>query len=90
MIRKSEFVAKSQFLFNFHIELKSVPLFKIKMICILLVAGHASSLEAEIAADRSGKYSHLEGVPKVLKIYGAGGPLLFLKSTWFKIFLGYR
>ena len=51
------------------------------MICILLVAGHASSLEAEIAADRSGKYSHLEGVPKVLKMYGARGPQLFFKST---------
>ncbi|XP_023345384.1 glucuronokinase 1 [Eurytemora carolleeae] len=42
------------------------------MICILLVAGHASSLEAEIAADRSGKYSHLEGVPKAL-YPGVGG-----------------
>ena len=81
MIRISEFVAKSQFLFNFHIELKSVPSSKIKMICILLVAGHASSLEAEIAADRSGKYSHLEGVPKVLKMFEAMGPQLFFKST---------
>ena len=51
------------------------------MICILLVAGHASSLEAEIAADRSGKYSHLEGVPKVLKMFEAMGPQLFFKST---------
>jgi hypothetical protein len=37
------------------------------MICILLVAGHTSCLEAEIEADPRGLYAHLEGVPKVTR-----------------------
>ena len=37
-----------------------------KMICILLVAGHETSLDDEIKSDESGKYFHLEGVPKAL------------------------
>ena len=42
------------------------------MICIILVAGHESSLDNEIRNDQSGKYSHLEGVPKAL-LPGVGG-----------------
>ena len=42
------------------------------MKCILLVAGHEATLDAEIKADISGKYSHLEGVPKAL-MPGVGG-----------------
>ena len=40
-----------------------------EMICILLVAGHASGLEAELKSDPRGIYAHLEGVPKVTKHY---------------------
>ena len=36
-----------------------------EMICILLVAGHASSLESEIKNHPTGQYQHLEGIPKV-------------------------
>jgi hypothetical protein len=36
------------------------------MKCILLVAGHEPDLDREIRSDDSGKYAHLEGVPKAL------------------------
>ena len=42
------------------------------MICIILVAGHENSLNNEIRNDKSGKYSHLEGIPKAL-LPGVGG-----------------
>ena len=42
------------------------------MKCILLVAGHSPDLEDEIHSDESGKYSHLEGIPKAL-MPGVGG-----------------
>jgi glucuronokinase len=42
------------------------------MICILLVAGHETSLDEEIRSDISGQFAHLEGVPKAL-LPGVGG-----------------
>ena len=42
------------------------------MICIILVAGHETSLEEEIRNDTTGQFSHLESVPKAL-LPGAGG-----------------
>uniref|UniRef100_A0A3Q4GDD0 Uncharacterized LOC102783847 n=1 Tax=Neolamprologus brichardi TaxID=32507 RepID=A0A3Q4GDD0_NEOBR len=42
------------------------------MICILLVAGHGTVLEAQIKNDETGLYSHLSGVPKAL-LPGIGG-----------------
>ncbi|KAJ4935957.1 hypothetical protein JOQ06_017482 [Pogonophryne albipinna] len=42
------------------------------MICILLVAGHGTVLEAQIKNDETGLYSHLTGVPKAL-LPGVGG-----------------
>ena len=42
------------------------------MICIILVAGHETNLDKEIRNDQSGKYSHLEGIPKAL-LPGVGG-----------------
>ncbi|XP_029964462.1 uncharacterized protein LOC115400605 [Salarias fasciatus] len=42
------------------------------MICILLVAGHGTVLEAQIQNDDTGLYSHLSGVPKAL-LPGTGG-----------------
>ena len=34
---------------------------KVKMICIILVAGHETNLDQEIHADQTGQYRHLEG-----------------------------
>ncbi|KAF1393653.1 hypothetical protein PFLUV_G00018270 [Perca fluviatilis] len=42
------------------------------MICILLVAGHGTVLEAQIRNDDTGLYSHLTGIPKAL-LPGIGG-----------------
>uniref|UniRef100_A0AAQ4R4Z0 Glucuronokinase with putative uridyl pyrophosphorylase n=1 Tax=Gasterosteus aculeatus aculeatus TaxID=481459 RepID=A0AAQ4R4Z0_GASAC len=42
------------------------------MICILLVAGHGTVLEAQIKNDDTGLYSQLAGVPKAL-LPGTGG-----------------
>ncbi|XP_046854466.1 uncharacterized protein LOC124447545 [Xenia sp. Carnegie-2017] len=42
------------------------------MICIILVAGHGTKLENEIKNDPSGKFNHLQGVPKAL-LPGVGG-----------------
>ncbi len=43
----------------------------ITMICILLVAGHDTSLDEEIKRESS-RFGHLEGVPKAL-LPGVGG-----------------
>ena len=37
-----------------------------QMVCLIFVAGHDDLLQREIAADRSGRYEHLRGVPKAL------------------------
>ena len=42
------------------------------MICIILVAGHDTFLEQEIRSDDTGKFLHLEGIPKAL-LPGVGG-----------------
>ena len=42
------------------------------MICIILVAGHETSLDEEIRNDVTGQFSHLEGTPKAL-LPGVGG-----------------
>ncbi|XP_028400045.1 glucuronokinase 1-like isoform X2 [Dendronephthya gigantea] len=42
------------------------------MICIILVAGHGTILENEIKNDKTGAFTHLQGVPKAL-LPGVGG-----------------
>ena len=51
-----------------------------KMICIILVAGHNSDLDLQILDDDSGRYEHLQGVPKAL-LPGFGGKKI-LDSWW--------
>lgn len=50
------------------------------MICIFLVAGHQPQLDSDIKNDCSGRYTHLEGVPKAL-LPGVGGKRI-LDSWW--------
>ena len=46
------------------------------MKCVLLVAGHSTRLEAEVAADTSGRYASLIGTPKALFPGADGKPIL--------------
>ncbi|EGD74001.1 hypothetical protein PTSG_05698 [Salpingoeca rosetta] len=46
------------------------------MKCVILVAGHATRLEAELRADTSGKYASLVGIPKALLPGPDGRPIL--------------
>eukprot|EP00094_Tigriopus_californicus_P010415 TCALIF_10047-PA protein Name:"Similar to GLCAK2 Probable glucuronokinase 2 (Arabidopsis thaliana)" AED:0.09 eAED:0.09 QI:195/0.5/0.6/1/0.75/0.8/5/28/500 len=50
------------------------------MICVLLVAGHQPQLDWDVKQDISGRYVHLEGVPKAL-LPGVGGKKI-LDSWW--------
>eukprot|EP00124_Ichthyophonus_hoferi_P002995 Ihof_evm1s233 gene=Ihof_evmTU1s233 len=52
------------------------------MLCIILVAGHGTRLEDEIARDTSGKYDHLLSIPKaLLPVPPTGKPILTLWWT---------
>ena len=46
------------------------------MKCIILTAGHATKLEAEIRADASGNFAHLSNKPKALLPGPDGRPVL--------------
>ena len=52
------------------------------MVCIILVAGHDDLLEREIAADDSGEYEHLRGVPKALLPATRDGEETILGRWW--------
>ncbi len=65
------------------------------MKCVILVAGHGDSLEAEVLADDSGRYSHLEGVPKALMPAGAqpgggAGSRRRILDCWWDLIKGRR
>ncbi|XP_065898856.1 uncharacterized protein [Dysidea avara] len=55
------------------------------MICIILVAGHSALLEAEILADKSGKYTHLIGVPKALLPARPGHSQETILDCWWNV-----
>ena len=46
------------------------------MKCVILTAGHATKLEAEIRAEQSGEFAHLSNKPKALLPGPDGRPLL--------------
>ena len=52
------------------------------MVCLIFVAGHDDLLEREIAADVSGEYEHLRGVPKALLPASRGGEETILGRWW--------
>eukprot|EP00095_Tigriopus_kingsejongensis_P007749 snap_masked-scaffold815_size93432-processed-gene-0.11 protein:Tk07749 transcript:snap_masked-scaffold815_size93432-processed-gene-0.11-mRNA-1 annotation:"glucuronokinase 1-like" len=52
------------------------------MICVLQLAGHQPQLDSNIKGDVSGKYAHLEGVPKAL-LPGVGGKKIL--DCWWEL-----
>lgn len=61
-----------------------------QMVCLIFVAGHNDRLAREIAADMSGKYEHLVGVPKALlpavhdPVQGADHPAETILGRWWR------
>ena len=51
------------------------------MRCVILVAGHEATLEADIRNDASGCFQHLEGVPKAL-LPGADASRRIIDFWW--------
>jgi len=58
------------------------------MVCLIFVAGHNDLLQSEIAADTSGRFDHLQGVPKALLPAVTGGgdesPAPTILGRWWK------